>query len=104
MGDWKRRNLSTSKKWETRSLTTLILLTFVSRWMELGKGAVLLARMVLLLFCTTRGLMKLTKILNSEDLSTFCQACAQYNNDNVKLSTIAKRHACAVHHTGSAEK
>ena len=44
------------------------------------------------------------KILNSEDLSTFCQACAQYNNDNVKLSTIAKRHACAVHHTGSAEK
>ena len=48
--------------------------------------------------------MKLTKILNSEDLSTFCQACAQYNNDNVKLSTIAKRHACAVHHTGSAEK
>ena len=50
------------------------------------------------------GASEANKVIDTEVLSTFCHTCAQYNNDNVRLSTIAKGHDCAVNHTGSAGK
>lgn len=42
------------------------------------------------------------KVIDTQTLTTVCHMCSQRNNDNMKLSTMAKGHDCAVNHTGSA--
>lgn len=41
------------------------------------------------------------KVIDTETRSSFCAKCVQQNNDNTKLSTIAKGHECAKNHDSS---
>lgn len=51
------------------------------------------------------GAHEANKVIDTQVLTTQCHICKQLaENDNVKLSTIAKDHSCSDNHTGSAGK
>ena len=53
---------------------------------------------------TNLGKHQANKVIDTDIRTTYCHTCPQKNRDNVKLSTTAKDHCCAVNHQESADK